>query len=125
MSSTPAAAGASSASAPSKPDAKAAQQQQQQSGKKAPYELTPEQRAKRAARAQLKQAKKAALEAEGSKPLRSAEQLAKGEFRKREWVKLDGQAGEGERKIKVMSWNVSPGSSTLGLSATFSLWRMC
>jgi hypothetical protein len=82
----------------------------QQAGKKAPYELTPEQRAKQAARAQLKQAKQAAAQAEGAQPLRSAEQLAKGEFRKRDWVRLDEEAGpvaEGELRVKVMSWNVS------------------
>lgn len=71
------------------------------------YQLTPDQLAKQEARKALKLAKAAAVQAEGVKPLRTAEQLAKGEFRRREWVRLPGAAaGEGETAVKVMSWNV-------------------
>lgn len=77
---------------------------------KAPYELTPAQREKQAARAALKAQKAASIKAEGAKPLRTEEQIQKGVFERREWVRLDDEGHGGEQagsKVTVMSWNVS------------------
>jgi hypothetical protein len=77
----------------------------QRKEQKPPFQLTPEQLAKQAERKALKALK---VKADGEKPLRSKEQLAKGEFKRREWITVNesGEVGEGT-KVKVMSWNVS------------------
>lgn len=105
---------------------------------KAVYQLTPEQEAKKLARAAAKgAAPKEGGAAESGK--RSKEQLEMGRFLTREWVNVAGEdKGEGS-KLRVGSWNVSllsqglmgqrtgarEGSPELTLIAPFFRRRRC
>ena len=77
----------------------------QPAGEKKPYVLTPEQEAKKLARAQ---AKAAAPQAETDVTKRSKEQIAQGKFLKRDWISVGSDAGKGDekRRVKIGSWNM-------------------
>ena len=83
-------------------------------GSKIAPQLTPEQEAKKLARAAAKALAAAGGGAAEGPIKRSKEQLEMGKFLTREWVNVgDAEAGEG-RKVKIGSWNVSRSTRELG-----------